>query len=198
MNIFDLLFIAVFLATAGALLRAGYLAAVGRRAAALVLLRILGISAGAYLTIVILASVVWPRTVEQLGGRRCFDDWCITVENAERRSVDGRVAYLVTFRLFSTARRVSQRENSLAVYLIDDRGRRYNLIPKNSDVPFSIQLGPQESVTATRSFELPADAREPGLVITHEGGFPIGWFIIGYETWFHKPAIVRLQRSTRI
>jgi hypothetical protein len=31
------------------------------------------------------------------------------------------------------------------------------------------------------------------VVIAHEGGFPIGWFIIGYDTWFRKPPIVRLQ-----
>ena len=59
----------------------------------------------------------------------------------------------------------------------------------------SVQLGPQESVTAKRSFKVSADARELGLVIDHEGGFPIGWFILGYETWFHKPTIVRLNVS---
>jgi len=29
-------------------------------------------------------------------------------------------------------------------------------------------------------------------VIRHESGFPIGWFIIGYPTWFGKPEMVRL------
>jgi hypothetical protein len=128
----------------------------------------------------------------QMGDPRCFDDWCITVENATRRPVGGRIAYLVTLRLSSTARRVSQREKSVAVYLTDDGGRRYNSTPQSADLPFDIQLGPQESVTATRTFEVPPDAQNLGLVITHEGGFPIGWFIIGYESWFHKPALVRL------
>ena len=56
----------------------------------------------------------------------------------------------------------------------------------------NVQLGPQESVAVTRTFEVPTNAQELGLVIDHEGGFPIGWFIVGYETWFHKPTIVRL------
>jgi hypothetical protein len=192
MTLFDLLFIVAFLATAATLLRAAFLAVAGRRASALVLLRNLGICAAGYLGIVILASVFLPRTVTQIGDPRCFDDWCITVENAARQPVGGRVAYLVTLRLSSTARRVSQREKSVAVYLTDDAGRRYNPTPQKSDVPFDIQLGPQESVTATRTFEVPADAPKLGLVITHEGGFPIAWFIIGYETWFRKPALVRL------
>jgi hypothetical protein len=32
-----------------------------------------------------------------------------------------------------------------------------------------------------------------GAVIAHEGGFPIGWFIIGYDTWFRKPPLAPLQ-----
>jgi len=192
MSIFDLLFIAVFLATAATLLSVAFLAIRGRGARALAILRRLCICAGAYFGIVAITSIFLPRIAMQVGERRCFDDWCIAVENASRQPAGGHVAYSVTFRLSSTARRVSQRENSLAVYMTDDRGRRYDPAPNKPDVPFNVQLGPQESVTATRVFEVPGDAHDLGVVISHEGGFPIGWFIIGYETWFRKPAIVRL------
>jgi len=30
------------------------------------------------------------------------------------------------------------------------------------------------------------------VVFAHEGGFPIAWFIIGYDTWFRKPTLVQL------
>ena len=192
MSIFDLLFIVLFLATVSTLLSAAFLASRGRGARALALLRRLGIGAGAYFGIVAIASIFWPRTVLQVGDPRCFDDWCIAVENASRQQAGDRSTYTVTLRLSSAARRISQRENDMAVYLADNRGRRYDPAPNKSDVPLNVRLGPQESVTATRIFEVPADAHEPGLVIAHEGGFPIGWFIIGYETWFRKPAIVRL------
>lgn len=192
-SIFDLLFIVVFLATVATLLSAAFLANRGQAARALVVLRRYCICAGAYLGIVVLTSVFWPGTVLQVGDPRCFDDWCIAVENASRQPAGGRVSYAVTLRLSSRARRVSQRENGVVVYLTDNRGRRYDPAQNQSDVPLSVQLGPQESITATRVFEVPADTHEFGLVIAHEGGFPIGWFIVGYETWFHKPAIVRLQ-----
>jgi hypothetical protein len=81
----------------------------------------------------------------------------------------------------------------VVVYLADQSGRRYDPAPDPSAVAMNVQLAPQESVAAIRSFAVPADARELGLVIDHEGGFPIGWFIAGYETWFHKPTIVRLS-----
>jgi hypothetical protein len=192
MSIFDLLFIAAFLATAATLVRAAFLAIRGRRVRALVLLRRLCICAAAYLGAVVLASACWPRTVLQVGDPRCFDDWCIAVESATRRPAAGHIVCVAALRLSSTARRVSQRELGIAIYLSDDRGRRYDPIPGRSDVPFDVQLAPQQSIAATRTFEVPADAQNLGLVVTHEGGFPIGWFIAGYEAWFHKPAIVRL------
>jgi hypothetical protein len=116
----------------------------------------------------------------------------IAVEHVSRKPADAAISYIVTLQISSSARRVSQRENGVVVYLTDQRGRRYDPDPDTSDVPLNVLLGPQESVAATRVFEVPADAREIGLVVTDEGGFPIGWFILGYETWFRKPTIVRL------
>jgi hypothetical protein len=193
MRPFDLLFIAVFLASVVTLLSAAVLAIRGRGADALVRLRTWCICVGAYLAVVVLSSVFWPRTVLEVGEQRCFDDWCIAVENASRQEAQGGVSYLVTLRLSSTALRVTQRENNVVVYLADQSGRRYDPAPDPSAVAMNVQLAPQESVAAIRSFAVPADARELGLVIDHEGGFPIGWFIAGYETWFHKPTIVRLS-----
>jgi hypothetical protein len=192
-NIFDLLFIVIFLAAVATVLAAASFAARGQGPRALAIVRKLGMCAGAYLGIVALTSLFWPRTILRVGDPRCFDDWCIAVENATRQPADGGVSYMVTLRVSSRARRIWQREKYVAVYLTDDRGRRYDPAPHASDVPLSVRLGPQESVTVTRVFQVSDAAREPGLIIAHEGGgFPIGWFIIGYETWFHKPTIVRL------
>lgn len=193
MSLFDLLFIALFLTAAGTLLSAAFLAIFGRGAGALRLLRTLSICAGVYIGIVAVSSIFWPRTVLRVGERQCFDDWCIGVESASRQPAGDHVTYLIGLRVASTARRVTQRENNVVVYLADQSGRPYRAVQNSSDVPLNVQLGPGESVAATRVFEVPADAREPGLVIAHEGGFPIGWFIIGDDAWFHKAPIVRLQ-----
>jgi len=193
MTLFDLLFIVAFLAALVTLLCAAVWGLRGRGARALAILRKLGICAAAYLATVAVTSVFWPRTVLQIGDPRCFDDWCIAVDRAGRQPGAGGDSYLVALRLSSTARRISQREKDLVVYLSDDSGGRYDPAPDPSAVPFNVQLGPQESVAATRTFHVPAGAGPLGLVIAHQGGFPIGWFIIGYETWFHKPTIVRLS-----
>jgi len=193
MSLFDLLFIAVFLASVGSLLSAALLAVRGDGAEAVALLRRWCICAGIYLSVVVLASVFWPRKVLQLGDPRCFDDWCIAVESVSHQPAQVGDTWRVTLRLSSRARRVLQRENNVVVYLSDRRGRRYDPIPDKSAGPMNVQLAPRESVLVMRDFAVPADAAELGLVIDHEGGFPIGWFIIGDEAWFHKPTIVPLR-----
>jgi hypothetical protein len=193
MSLFDLLFMALFLATVFSLLTAGWFALRRQLDRAWRILFRLLVGAAVYMAMVVAVSVVLPRRVLQVGDPLCFDDWCVAVSGVKRTPEGGGVAYQVNLRLSSRARRVSQREKDLAVYLTDDHGRRYDPQAVSSDVPFSILLQPQESVDLSRSFLVPAEARGVGVVITHEGGFPIGWLIIGYDTWFRKPPVVRVE-----
>jgi hypothetical protein len=101
--------------------------------------------------------------------------------------------YRVEMELSNRGRRVSQRENNLVLYLTDDHGRRYDPLPESASVAFNLLLQPNESAFVSRSFLLPEAAKAVGAVITHEGGFPIGWFIIGSDTWFRKPPVVPLS-----
>ncbi len=192
MNRFDLLFIALFLTSVITLSIAALSAIRGRGARALRILCIFGICAAAYVGIVAVTSLFWPQRVLKIGDPDCFDDWCISVENVNRTPEHGNVTYTLALRLSSRAGRISQRENGVVVYLADSRGRRYDPVPDQSATPFNVLLPPQESIATTRTFRVTDNAQGLGLVITHEGGFPIGWFIIGYETWFRKPTIIRL------
>lgn len=144
------------------------------------------------MAVVIAVSLILPRRVIQVSDPQCFDDWCVSIAGFKHAPEDTRVAYTVDLRLFSRARRISQRENNLAVYLTDDRGRRYDSEADPSSTPFNVLLGPLQSVVVSRRFLAPSDATGLGIVITHHGGFPIGWFIIGYDTWFRKPPIATL------
>jgi len=155
------------------------------------ILRKCAFSVGAYFVIVVLVSLVSPRRVLHTGDPRCYDDWCMAVESVKPVILKGCIAYIANLRLFSRARRVSQRENNLVVYLTDSRGRRYDPVPDRSAIPLNVRLGPEESIETTRTFEAPADAKGLGVVIAHEGGFPpMNWLIVGEEAWFRKPAIV--------
>ena len=152
----------------------------------------LGISAFVYMLIVIDVSAVLPRRVISLGEPQCFHDWSISVDAVHKVPEGERVRYTADLQLSSRALRVSQREKNLAVYLTDKHGRRYDPSTAASDVPFDVLLQPRESKAASRTFLFPADATNVVVVIAHEGGFPIGWFIIGYDTWFRKPPLIQV------
>jgi hypothetical protein len=192
MTLFDLLFLLLFFVAAFTLSAALWFALHWQFARACRLLLKLLAGAAAYMTIVIAVSLILPRRVIKLGHPLCFDDYCVSVVGFTRKSQGSRVEYTVDLRLSSRALRVSQRENNLVVYLTDNSGRRYNPVANNSDLPFTVLLRPQESILVSRSFLVPGAAGEVAAVIGHEGGFPIGWFIVGYDTWFRKPPLVRL------
>ncbi len=191
MTIYDLLFLAVVFASVATILFIAGCALVRRRARAIRALKVYAVCAAIYFGIVILVSLVAPRQVVKTGEPLCFDDWCIRVDNVEQATSPTDVTYTVKMHLFSRARRITQRENNLAIYITDSRGGRYEPSRRAADAPLSVQLGPGESVAAERVFKVPLDEAEPGLVIAHEGGFPIGWFIIGQGP-FRKAPIVWL------
>jgi hypothetical protein len=194
MTIFDLVFIVVLLGSIVTLALVALFALLGRRKRAIGLLRRYAIAAAIYLGIVLVVSPIAPRRELRLGEPLCFDDWCITVESAQRTAAASQEAYLVQMRLSSRARGISQRENGLVVYLTDAGGRRFDPVADPAAPPFNTLLHPLESVVTTRTFTVPRDVEQPALVITHEGGFPIGWFIIGQGP-FHKAPIIRLDGS---
>ena len=192
MTIFDLVFIALFLVSIATLAVAAIFAVLGRRARAIRILKVFAIGVAIYCGIVIIVSLLAPARVLSAGQPLCFDDWCITVEGAERTASQSEVSYVVRLRLSSRARRATQRENGVVVYLTDANRTRYDPVPDTSATPLNVQLQPVESVVTSRTFKVPPDVHVRGLVISHEGGFPIDWFIIGGGP-FRKPPIVRLD-----
>jgi hypothetical protein len=193
MKLADLIFIVLFLTAVSTLIAAAGFALRRQFGRAGRILGRLLVCAAAYMAIVIGVSLLAPRRVVSVGDPQCFDDWCVTVAGFRRMPEGGSVRYTVDLRLSSRARRVSQRENNLAVYLTDAHGRRYDPLADSSYTPFNVLLGPGESAAVSRSFLVPAAATEVGAVIAHEGGFPIGWFIVGYDTWFRKPPVAKLE-----
>jgi len=193
MTIFDLLFILLFLVMLASLLWAAGCAVRGQFSrAGRVLIRIAACGA-VYITIVIVASAILPRRTVNLREPQCFDDYCASVDAFRRIPQSAGAEYSVELRLSNHALRGSEREKNLVMYLTDAGGRRYDPVGDKSSDPYTVLIAPQESVVVTRSFLVPNDAGEIGAVVTHEGGFPIGWFIIGYDTWFRKPPVVMLK-----
>jgi len=186
---------ASFLATVVMALTVAIAGIRGRRTLALKVLRRLGLFAGGYVGIVIVVSLVTPRRVLEPGTTECWDDWCVGVTYVNPIPADTTVTYAVTVRVSSRARGLPQRGPEPELYVLDGRNRRHDPAVGSGRTPTEFTLEPQEAVTFTRVFQVPADAEDPVLVLKHGGSgdqFP-GWFIIGGEnSLFHEPIVVPL------
>ena len=143
MTLFDLVFLLVALASAVTLLVTVGLALSGRGARAWRLLRAYFIFAAVYMAVVVASPLVVPRRVITMGESLCFDDWCIAIVSVTPSTSSSGTTCDVKFRMYSRARH-RPRENNLAIYLVDSSGRRFNSLPRESDVPLNVQLGPGE------------------------------------------------------
>jgi hypothetical protein len=191
MTVFDLLFLASFLVSVIALAAAAYSAIRGRSSRAFSILRVWLVCAAVYLGISAAVAYAAPQRVIAVGSPWCFDDWCLTVEKVRHADAN----YTVDLLISSEAKRVTQRAKGAWIYLRDDNDTHYEPAPDPSDVPLDVLLQPGESVAAQRTFKVPANVRELGLVTGH-GGPPCGFMslvIIGQGgCLFHKQTMIRL------
>ncbi|MFI5279627.1 MAG: hypothetical protein ACHQU1_03965 [Gemmatimonadales bacterium] len=193
MDLFDLLFIVLFLAAVGVLISCAVTAATGGRPRAIRRLLRLAVGVATYMAVVAVSSLAAPQRVLAMGENDCSDDWCLAVMSASRSGGPATDTVTVVFRASSRARRVAQRERFVAVYVKAEGGRRYDALERGDDRPFDAVLQPGETSLITRVF--PVDKRASGLrvVLTREGQiwFP-GCCVIG-EGIFHKPPVVRIS-----
>jgi hypothetical protein len=147
-----------------------------------------------YVGAVVVVSLVSPQRVVGLGQERRFDDWCITVDDATPSGPSTQRVYTVTLRITNRARRVSQQENGVSVYVIDEKGWRFDAVPDPCALPINVRLEPGQSVTAVRTFETSTASGRLGLVVGRDGLSRLpGMFIISDDSsLLHKPTITRL------
>lgn len=193
MTIFEPLFILLFLTTVATLVTAAVAALRGQRPRAGRIVRRLAVGAAFYFAIVLIVAFAAVPPVHRVGEPQCFDDWCITVTGAKRVAAPASQQWTVELRISSRALGVVQRENDAAVHLVDANGRTYHPDPAELAVPLDGTVGPGGSFDAERIFKLPPEATGVKLVFNHEGGFPIGAFIIGENQLFHDATVIALE-----
>jgi len=196
MRILDLVFIG-FVVTTVSMLCASLVSAIrGRGARALRILRIYAMIGVAYFATGVAYDFFKPQGVIAIDRPWCFDDWCLQVTNVDRASLGTTVTYRVKLRIYSTARRVSQRANGAWIYLIDEQGRRYPPQPDPDATPLSVKLAPEESVDTVRVFEVSPASRSLGLITGHGGPYcgAMSFLIIGGGGCiFNRPTMIRLE-----
>jgi hypothetical protein len=108
--------------------------------------------------------------------------------------------FLVTMRVSSRAKAITQRALDAQIFFLDASNQHYDPSPSGQQAldatgqgghSLSSELAPDSSFTRTIVFDLPKGSSHLALVVTH-GLFP-DLFVIGSEQSFlHKPTIIEL------
>jgi hypothetical protein len=204
LRLFDFVFIGCFLFVVIYSLRIVWSLIRRRSRIALRQIRRLAIFVIVYLMLDISVALASPQKVFRVGDTRCFDDWCISVEEVKTTEVIGPNVHpargrflLVTLRVSSRAGRVRQSAPDALVYLVDASGNRFDVADSAQEAfersngrqtALTSMLDPQTSFPSVRVFDVPSDLQEIGLAVRH-GAWP-GWFVIGDDgSFFHKTPI---------
>jgi hypothetical protein len=178
------------------LVGAAIAALLGRRTQAARALVIYAACVAVYIGVSVGAAYVRPQRVRATLEPWCFDDWCLQVRDVVSVPSPPNILYTVKFRIYSTARRVSQRVNGAWIYLIDERQTLYAPNADAAAIPLTVELAPLQSVETARVFEVPAGARTLGLITGHSAPYcsPLDIAIIGQATClFGRPDLIAIK-----
>lgn len=166
-----------------------------------------------YAAVLVSVSLLSPQQVLTMHQDRCFDDWCLSVEQVMQQPAIGSspqrvrargVFELVTVRVSSRARSISQRALDAQVYLLDASGQRDDPDPDGQQAldtsgqggqPLDSELAPGGSFTRTLVFDVQKGSSQLALVVTH-GLFPDVLVIGSEQSFLHKPTIIRLPSGS--
>ena len=208
MSLFDLIFIGSFLAAVGTALAAIVQLLRGRRASAARISGSLAVAIALYLAVVVGVSLSTPQRVLPQGERRCWDEWCLAVEEATRAdslapgAVAGRDESLIMLavRISSRSRGRPQREGGVRLFLLDSLGQRYDVdtVAQQALTAAGIagdsigsMLQPGASILHHVAFRVPRSAT--GLGLGKDGMGPGPWIIADETSLFHKRTVNRLE-----
>jgi len=163
-----------------------------------------------YAVVLLSVSLLSPQHIFAIHQDRRFDDWCLSVERVVQQPSVGASPtiitargefYLVTVRISSRAKVITQRALDIQVYLLDASSQRYDPSPTGQQAldatgqggqPLFSELVPGGSFTRTIVFDLPKGSSHLALVVSH-GLFPDLLVIGGEQSFLHKPTLIELQ-----
>jgi hypothetical protein len=146
----------------------------------------------AYTALTIVVSLLLPQKVVNPGQAYCVDSWCIRIQNVTRTSLGQNVTYKADVRIFSDLNTGTTGARGASLYVVDERGRRFPLVPDPAVVPFDTELSPKQSIDTSLTFLVAADAQH--LSLRGDGpGLWISKFFIGDDSaWLHRPTLIRV------
>jgi hypothetical protein len=156
------------------------------------------IALSAFFVLQLTMLTLTPQTIVKRGDSFCADIWCMGVTNVTSAPRQQDTLYKVDVHIFSGAGRGGKIHGKARLFLVDERGRRFALIPDPSVIPFNRELDPQEGIDTTLTFAAPSDARQLYLTSEPTERHPFvvrvftGDLLAERLPFIHKPVLLRV------
>ena len=156
-------------------------------------------------------ALLTPRTIVRVGETYCYwDNICMGVDEVITDHATPETIYTLNMHIHNDAKTVKDGLQNIALYLKDERGRRFPMIPDSSVTPYDSLLDPGQSIKTSLTFKVSPDVRQlflawEGQELASTGGKkppsfwqPIVGGIIGLIMYggggylFHKDAVLRV------
>lgn len=156
------------------------------------ILRWWSVGFAAYTALTMVVSLLLPQKIVNPGQSYCVDSWCLGIQSVAKGPAGQDVVYKADIRIFSDLNRGTTSAKGASLYLVDERGRRFPMVPDPSVAPFDTELSPKQAVDTTLTFLVAADSQRLFL----KGDGPTFWmskFFIGDDSaWLHRPTLIRV------
>ncbi len=158
--------------------------------------RLCALIIGPYLAAVVLASLLTPRTLVNIGDSYCYDLWCLGVNQVSAAPRGQDVLYNVRITAFvdsTHTHRLPAEAAKSFFYVLDEQGRRFPLLPDASFADADVTVQPGESVKSSFAFLAPANARKLYLMGNDYGWLPWVYLYFGSDfSLLHRAALLRI------
>ena len=111
-------------------------------------------------------SLLTPRTIVKVGETYCMDINCLGIDEVVTQAHASNTTYKLNAHFFNDANTIKISFKNVALYLVDEHGRRFPLVSDPSATPYDALLVPGQSIKTTLTFDVASDVRQ--LFLTWE------------------------------
>jgi hypothetical protein len=118
----------------------------------------------AWVGLVTAISFATPQTIVKVGDTYCLDIRCTGIDKVSVEPAESGAVYKLDIHFFSDANTVKVAIAPGLLVVVDERGRRFPIIPSGDRTPPVTYLDPQQTIKTTLVFAAPSDSRQLFLI----------------------------------
>ena len=111
-------------------------------------------------------SLLTPRTIVNVGDTYCMDTDCIGIDEVVTQVHASNTTYKLNAHFFNDANTIKISFKNVALYLVDEHGRRFPMVSDPLATPYDDLIDPGQSIKTTLTFDVAPEVRQ--LFLTWE------------------------------